>query len=195
MTVCFLIRHAAYALADSVLAGRTGPGLSSAGKLQALDLARSLARTGVTHVYSSPQKRALETAAPISRLTGISVRLAYSLDEVDFGTWTGRSFSDLDGDPAWRRWNEDRSASRAPGGESMAEAQRRIVHYLTGYAQRHPQGRAVMISHAEPIRAAVLACMSMPLDEWQAIDVQPASITTLAIGTRGQMILMRKAAA
>ncbi len=45
------------------------------------------------------------------------------LDEIDFGTFTGRSFADLDGDPDWRTWNEDRA--NAPGARRRDHGGRR----------------------------------------------------------------------
>jgi broad specificity phosphatase PhoE len=175
-----LVRHAAHDLLDRLLAGRMdGVPLSAAGRQQAAELASRLSRLKLTAVHSSPRLRARETAAPIAALAGLPVEVCPALDEVDFGEWTGRSFGDLASDPAWRRWNEERGASRPPGGESMAEAQQRLLAHIAAAHARSPDGRTVMVTHAEIVRAAVLHARSLPISAWNRISIAPASVTVI----------------
>jgi probable phosphoglycerate mutase len=169
-----LVRHAAHDLADRVLVGRRdGVPINGAGREQVEEIIRRLCPLGITHIQSSPRVRALQTAAPVARHLGHAVEIRSALDEVDFGSWTGRWIVDMDGDPAWRIWNERRELGRAPGGESMAE---------------RAGARIVMFSHAEPIRAAVLHCTSRPLGAWAAVDVRCASVAAIEALPRGQRL-------
>lgn len=189
MTLCLLVRHAAHDLADRVLVGRRdGVPINGAGREQVEEIIRRLCPLGITHIQSSPRVRALQTAAPVAKHLGHAVEIRSALDEVDFGSWTGRWIVDMDGDPAWRIWNERRELGRAPGGEGMAEVQARIVAHLRRMRAERAGARIVMFSHAEPIRAAVLHCTSRPLGAWAAVDVRCASVTAIEALPRGQRL-------
>lgn len=110
------------------------------------------------------------------------------MDEIDVGDWTSSSFTQLDGDPRWRRWNSQRGSSAPPNGESMRALQDRVMNYLTKLAQGCCDEIVAIVSHAEPIRAALLHCAGIPLDDFMSIDVAPASISTLTWGREGLCI-------
>lgn len=186
MTTFFLVRHATHALLGRVLVGRTpGVGLDDQGWAQAADLARRLAGESVTQLQSSPRDRARETAEPIARRLGLSLEIEPAIDEIDFGAWGGRPFAELEAEPGWGVWNMQRSLARPPGGETMAQLQLRVVRHLESAAARLPRARIALVSHAETIRAAVLHCLGMALDDFARIEIAPASITILAFGERG----------
>jgi probable phosphoglycerate mutase len=111
------------------------------------------------------------------------------VDELDMGAWSGCSFANLDGDPQWRLWNSQRSNASPPGGESMQALQHRVVDYLTHVADAYGNGEVVIVSHAEPIRAAVLHYLELSLDNYNNVQVAPASVTTILVrGRSGEII-------
>jgi broad specificity phosphatase PhoE len=193
MTVCFLVRHAAFDFGVHHLAGRSECALSPAGEDQAAKLTRVLPKKAV--FQSSPRRRCLQTIAPHAFATGRRATVIPALDEMDFGSWTGRTFASLDRDSTWREWNEKRAESRAPGGESMLEAQSRILGHIRNVAADNPSSPVIMVTHAELIRAVVLHCLSLPLDDWKLVDVPYASVTTIAVGPSGQIVLDQRIAA
>jgi len=193
MTVCFLVRHAEFDFGMRHLAGRSECTLSASGEKQAANLTRLLPRNAI--LQSSPRRRSLQTIAPHAFATGrIAAKIA-ALDEVDFGVWKGRTFASLDRDPAWRLWNEKRSNARALDGESMMEVQERILNHIRQTAADNPSAPIIMVTHAELIRAVILHCLSLPLNDWNIIDVPYASITTIAVEPPGQMELDQRIAA
>jgi probable phosphoglycerate mutase len=109
------------------------------------------------------------------------VLIESALDEIDFGQWNGANFESLNRDPAWQVWNTDRAYARTPGGETMAEAQARIVDHLQWVQQRYPDGTVAIITHAEIIRAAWLHYTGRLLNDWQAVEIAPASVTRLEL--------------
>jgi probable phosphoglycerate mutase len=46
------------------------------------------------------------------------------------------------------------------------------------------KGAIVIVSHAEPIRAALLHYLKLPLNDFLSIAVDPASVSTLRMGAR-----------
>ncbi len=185
-----LVRHAEHELLGKVLTGRMGGvRLGARGRDQAARLARRLAATEARAVWSSPRERTRETAAPIAEALGVVPRDDEALDEIDFGAWTGRSFAELENDETWRSWNAERGRARAPGGETMAEAQARIVTRLAGEAETSDRRPVVLVSHGDLIKAAVLHVLGAPLQSVHTFDIDPASVTTLVFGTWGGKVI------
>ncbi len=190
MATLFLVRHGAHALLGKVLVGCTLEiCLDGHGRAQAEALGRHFAGERVSAVQSSPRQRALQTARPIAEGTGHAIDIEQALDEIDCGEWSGRSFEELHADPTWQQWNRARSSTRPPGGESMLEVQRRIVAHLEGAHARDRDARTVIVSHADVIRAAVLHYLKRPIDAYHTFEIDPGSITTLAIDESGGKVL------
>jgi broad specificity phosphatase PhoE len=185
-----LVRHAAHVELGTVLSGRRRDvALSREGLEQAAIVADLLSTAPLAAVYSSPRERAWYTARDIAEPHALEVRIAEGLDEVDFGDWTGRPFAELEGDPAWRAWNEARGSARAPGGESMAEAAARAIASLAEMARDHDGETLAVVSHCDIIRGAIAHHLGLPLDRLLRFDVDPASVSRIAIGAWGAHII------
>jgi len=63
----------------------------------------------------------------------------------------------------------------------MQELQTRVLRHIYQTSSARPDGRIVMVSHAEPIRAAVLHVLKLSLDEFWRIEIAPASVSTLIV--------------
>lgn len=80
MTRLFLIRHGE---PEAAWGGAVDdPGLSDAGRHQAIGAARVLAALGQLAIVSSPMKRCRETAAPFEAMSGAPARIDASVSEV-----------------------------------------------------------------------------------------------------------------
>jgi probable phosphoglycerate mutase len=188
VTTFYLVRHGSYALLGQVLAGRAlDVSLDQTGRRQVNALAKQFLRDRqIGAVQSSPRRRTRETARPIAERIGRPLEVEQALDEVDFGEWSGRRFAELAGDPRWRAWNQSRGKERAPGGESMAEVQRRVVGHLERVRDRHPGTIVVIVSHCDVIRAALLHYRGQPLDAYAGISVPPAAVVCLPLEDRAR---------
>ncbi len=198
MTTTFhLVRHAAHDRVGSVLCGRMpGVHLGEVGREQARRLARRFANENVASVQTSPLERARETAEPIAAATGAAVEVNEGLLEIGFGEWTGRTFEALSGDARWAAWNGARAVNRPPGGEAMLEVQVRVIAVLEALRSAYPDRTLVLVSHADVIKAALLYHLGLPIDAYGRFDVDPASVSTLAVGDWGsRLIRMNEVAA
>jgi probable phosphoglycerate mutase len=196
-TTFFLVRHAAHDRVGSVLCGRMpAVSLGEAGRRQAHALADRLAGERIDAVYTSPLERARETAVPIAARIGLEARVSDAMAEIDFGDWTGRSFDSLEGEPDWIHWNESRSTARPPGGESMVEVQSRATRLLDRLQQDYPEGRIVLVSHCDVIKAMLASYLRLALDGLARFDIAPASVSVLvAWGGEGKVLGMNEAVA
>jgi broad specificity phosphatase PhoE len=180
VTTFFLVRHALHTLGAATLVGRSpGVGLTEKGRAQSERLATRLAQEGITALHASPQERTLETARPIGERCGVGVEITEALDEVDFGEWSGKSFAELDGDPRWAGWNAEREYAETHGGETIAALAKRVVGHIERIRATDPAGRIVLVSHAEPIRTAILHYLGLPFSAFTRIEIDPASISQL----------------
>lgn len=190
MTTFHLIRHAAHGLLGWRIAGRMpGVHLSEAGQTQAERLAEWLARQPMGAVYSGPLERARETAMPLCRRLGLPLQIAPSLDELDYGEWTGRTFEELAGLPTWQQFNSFRSGTRIPGGELMPEVQTRAVTEMERLREIHPDAHVALVSHGDVIKAAAAYFLGVPLDLFQRLVIDPASVTVIAVDDYGPRVL------
>lgn len=115
--------------ATGLLLGWADPPLSSAGREQAR---RELAALRASITYSSPLRRALETAQCIPG--SLAVQVLEELKEISYGSWDGRSWAEIQAEAAdWaaekvRDWVAN--SETPPGGEGWPSFCRRIAQAL-----------------------------------------------------------------
>jgi broad specificity phosphatase PhoE len=193
VTTFLLIRHAMCDPVGKSIAGREpGLHLNETGEQQARNLAEQLRPLCLKALYSSPLERALETARPLAITQGLEIQTAAGLTEVDFGDWTGKSLAELDQLPGWREFNQFRSRSRIPGGESMAEVLTRSLRELERLKQFYPgPGTLVaLVSHGDVLRTLMTHALGMPADFIHRLELSPASVTILELEDYGARVLL-----
>jgi broad specificity phosphatase PhoE len=190
-TTFFMLRHAAHDDVGYFLAGRMdGVVLGADGRAQARRLAERMRRERFVAVLSSPRERTRQTAAAVSLACEVGpIEVCADIDEVDFGTWSGKTFTELEADPDWRRWNEERGRAATPAGETMVEVLQRVRSCMRSLAHRHGGEAVVLVSHADIIKSAVCHVLDLPVERCFRFDISPASITTIAMGEWGAKLL------
>jgi probable phosphoglycerate mutase len=181
-----LIRHAVTAQTGPLLSGRTpGIDLSDTGREQAKRLGERLAGLPVAVVYASPIERTTQTATAVAEHHGLEVQALPGVLEADYGEWTGGKISELAKTELWKTVQRAPSRARFPGGESLTEMQARMVGALEEVVARHSGELVVVVSHADPIKAAIAHYTGVHLDLFQRIVVSPASVTVFELGAHG----------
>lgn len=190
-TTVHFVRHGKTPTTGAVLPGRAkGLHLADEGRRQADAVAERLSGLKkVDAVYASPLERTRETAAPIAKKLGLRVTNERGLLECDFGDWTGRALKELAKLPEWSTVQRYPSGFRFPNGESFAEMQARITGAIGALVARHAGGTIVVVSHADPIKAAVASALGTHLDLFQRIVISPCSVTSVLYGAGGPAVL------
>lgn len=190
-TLVLLVRHGQTPTTGKVLPGRAaGLHLADAGREQAQRAAQRIAElTRVDAVYASPLERARETAAPIAAARGLKVQIDKGLLECDFGDWTGAELKKLMKLPEWGTVQRAPSTFTFPNGESFTAMQTRIVSAIDRLRARHPGGVIVLVSHADPIKAAVAHAMGTHIDLFQRIVIGTCSVSAIAYGMGAPIVL------
>ena len=90
MTTLILARHGETDWnRENRFQGHADPPLNDLGREQSAELAARLAGEGIARVYTSPLRRASETAEIVARELGLEVEHLEGLREIDVGAWSG----------------------------------------------------------------------------------------------------------
>lgn len=190
-TLVLLVRHGQTPTTGKVLPGRApGLHLADAGREQADRAARRIAELKtVDAIYASPLERARETAAPIAAARGLKVQIDKGLLECDFGDWTGAELKALMKLPEWGTVQRAPSTFTFPNGESFTAMQTRMVSAIDRLRAKHAGGVIVLVSHADPIKAAVAHAMGTHIDLFQRIVIGTCSVSAVVYGTGSPIVL------
>jgi ribonuclease H / adenosylcobalamin/alpha-ribazole phosphatase len=165
-TSLLLLRHGETPLsAERRFSGLGDPDLTATGLAQAEAAAARLARPPyrIDLIVSSPLKRARQTAEAVARRTGLGVEVDEDLRETDFGDWEGHTFTEIQ-----RRWPDELTAWLAdpsvapPGGESFAEAARRVQRARDRLTERHLGRTVLAVTHVTPIKTLLRLALTAP---------------------------------
>jgi probable phosphoglycerate mutase len=183
MTTLYLIRHAENDfMRQHKLAGWLPDiHLNDRGRAQADALVPAFHGLRLQALYSSPLERAVETAAPLAHAHDLAVHRRAGLGEIRYGRWQGQPLSRLRRLKLWSQVQATPSRVTLPDGESFRQAQARIVDELERILAQH-RGAVACFSHADPIKLALAHYLGQPLDLYQRLTIEPASISTLIIG-------------
>jgi broad specificity phosphatase PhoE len=149
--------------------GRLDPGLSPRGREQMRQTWMLLASQHAAAIYSSPSRRALESA---------NVRAVPSptvddrLREIDFGAFEGLTYSEISTryPEMYHEWMTQPTSVMFPSGESFATMSARVRDGLDWIRRRHSRETIVVVSHGGVNRIALA----------QALDLDPRRIFRLA---------------
>lgn len=180
-TFFLLIRHGENEfVATHKLAGRTpGVHLNEKGVSQAAQLVDYLSAQPIAAIYSSPLVRCIETAAPLAAARGLPVVEEPAFVEVDYGDWQGADLRELSKLPEWRKVQHTPSTFRFPNGETLREVQSRAVSGIEALRAQHPNAVVAVFAHGDVIRTTLAHYLGIPLDLFQRIAIQTASVSVL----------------
>ncbi len=192
MTTLILVRHAANDWVGERLAGWTpGVHLNEMGQQQAVALAQRLAHWPIQAIYSSPLDRAIETAAPLATRLDLPITTDDAWGEVQYGQWTGKLLKELRDNEIWPLLMTAPSLARFPAGESLHEAQARAVGAAERVRAAHPHDTALIVSHADILKAVIAHYLGLHLDLFQRLVVSPAGVSVLRFSVQGAARLER----
>ena len=149
----------------------------------------------------SPLQRCQETAAIVvaKAADGIPVEADDRLGEARYGAWTGRKLGELAKEELWRTVQDQPSAVRFPDGEeypgeSMAQMQARALDAVRSVDAEVEKAYGadavwVAVSHGDVIKAILADAAGAHLDQFQRIQVDPASVSVVRYTARRPFLL------
>ena len=148
---------------EKIYRGRTDVNLDGVGIKQAELLGKYLSNWELETIYSSPLKRALDTANIIARYHKISVHIAEGLIDFDYGEW--QSLPEQEAKRLYptlhNEWHNNPHKVKMPSGESLEDVRRRAIEVVNDVLSKY-QGSVVLVSHR--VVNKVLICSLLGLD-------------------------------
>jgi len=126
--------------------------LTKTGEDQAKQGASRLTEENIVAIYTSPVRRARETADIIAKKLGCKVIEADELWEVDNGEWEGKEEQGEEikkSSDAYHALSSDEQyhAPRGKTGESWHDVEKRIADYMRTVIQKHKDGAVLFVGH------------------------------------------------
>jgi broad specificity phosphatase PhoE len=170
-----------------------GVQLSKTGLRQADSLIERIGASTFDQIRVSPLERCAHTISPWLNSPfskGLSSYLIdENLNEIDYGHWSGRKLSVLYKDPMWKLVQEQPSKVTFPGGEKLSAAQRRVKQSVLQAHSKKKSGAYLFVSHGDIIKSVVASLIGLPLNSFQNLIINPASLTVIDFdGAHGRLL-------
>lgn len=163
-------------------AGATDVALTDYGRDQARALAQRLRPVRIDAIHVSPLGRCLQTAEPITELTGRKPTVVEDLRECHFGDWENLTIGDV-----MERWQEDLQRWAAdesvppPGGECWLDLNHRVAAWWEEATKRY-EGRTVLaVTHGGPILSLARHVTGAPRQAMDAFLVETGSLSVMHV--------------
>lgn len=148
---------------EEIFRGRIDIDLDEVGIAQAKLLARTLGNQQINAVYSSPLKRAVNTAISIANYHQNKVCIDDHFIDMNYGKWEGKScdeiketFRDL-----YQKWIKDPHLIRIPDGETLNEVRLRAIIGLNQILDKYEGKTIIIVSHRVVNKMLICALLGL----------------------------------
>jgi len=190
-----LIRHGESVLnSQRRIQGNFDSSLTPRGKSQTELLSQRIKKRNepIDFIFSSPLKRAYETADIISNYLGLPVRIINGLKEINLGDWEGKLidevrtsepglFSDFISKPA---------ECLIPSGENTLDFQKRIVTSIKDILETHKMKNILIVSHAGAISAFLCHLLDSDLNYMWNMNSENSSLTEIIFNNNSSKVTL-----
>lgn len=160
--------------------------LSETGRLQAEKLGRAMKDVSLTAVFSSPLKRAMDTALSIARPHNIAINTENDLKEIHVGEMEGMQISALNTNftQFLVDWQTKGEAVNFKGGENLGRFRDRVWAVIQRIVKQNRDGNVAVVSHYFVTATIVCQALGLPLTHLVRIRIQPTGLTILEFKER-----------
>jgi len=192
MLSVYLLRHGetAYNADGNRYCGRTDLALTEKGILQAKAVFEQLKGKKIDAVYSSPLKRANDTAKIASGNENVTVDKR--LIEIDFGNWEGKRRDEFvtENPLVWQQWEQNPATAQAGGtGETAQQVIERVDAFFGEMLAKHKNQTILVVGHNGINRFYMAHKLGMPLKNYRKIVQHNSSLTFFQLDDNGEFTL------
>jgi probable phosphoglycerate mutase len=167
-----------------ILAGRHMKShLTEHGRQQVVDSAKQLMKNiAIEKVYVSPVTRTVETAQIVCQILGTDYVIDERLYETEMGRLVGMNYEEVTtkhGDVLNRFYSDYDPILESFGVEAFASVKHRITSLLDDLSQKHEDSNVLMITHLDPIKAALAPLLDLSPEALRRWNIRNASLTIL----------------
>ena len=157
--------------ASEIFRGRRDIGLNETGIKQAEMLGNYLTDLRIEAIYSSPLKRALDTARSVAKHHSLNVNVNPGLLDFNYGAWEGLTHQAVKDKyrELYTRWLKEPHLVNIPEGENLGEVRERAKSLLDRVVSKH-SGLVVLVSHR--VVNKVMICSMLGLENSHFWDIK-----------------------
>lgn len=184
MTYLILIRHGETPWTKvRRFQGSTDTLLTAHGKHQAKAVGQCLKRYGIDVLYSSPLKRARQTAEAVAKAVGHRPHFDKRVRELGFGAWEGKSPAELlkDKKSGYARWCRGEIVTPQRG-EKITAFRKRVGRFMKEITRKHRGQKIAVVTHGGPVKMFLFEALKLPTRSLWSFRADTASITVIGIG-------------
>ena len=166
--------------------------LSPQGVRQAQKLAISLKDEPIAKIYTSPLKRAQQTAAEVAKYHYCSITILDGLAELRQGHLEGLTGEELKQKyPNFlKEWLKNPADLRLPGGESLKELQQRAWQAVERIKEEHPSATIVAVAHNFVNIVILCRILEISLDNFRCLKQDPTAKNLIEFSRKGAIVLL-----
>lgn len=184
MIKLYLIRHGECEGSGTYIGRGSDVELTEAGSKQIHKLSKNFKTFDL--IYSSTMRRCLETTKIISEYIPSRIIKYKSLEEIDFGEWEGRKYSELLSQSynSYHKWINDPVNNRPPGGESLDDLKKRVLGLIPEfeiYINDDKIWNIAISSHKGPLSILLLYFLKLDLSFFWNFRIDRGSVSKLNI--------------
>jgi 2,3-bisphosphoglycerate-dependent phosphoglycerate mutase len=183
MSLIIFMRHGqAYNNVKKLLVGRNLEShLTDTGKIQVKNTSQILTSIDIHKIYTSPVIRTVETAEIVSDIIGVPFEKDERLFEIELGKLVGMYYEDLinkHGNLFVKFYcdNDDENSLLEFEVESFGAVKKRISELLKEIVAKHKNENVLLVSHLDPIKAAISLIMNIKPSSVYDIQISNASL-------------------
>jgi probable phosphoglycerate mutase len=156
--------------------------LTGQGRQQVADAAKQLKGIPIDKVFVSPVIRAVETAQIVCSTLGMNYEIDERLYEIELGKLVGMNYEEVTtkyGELFLRFYTESDPVLANFGVETFASVKKRIKSLLDEVMQKYDDSNVLMVTHLDPIKAALAAMLDLKPEALYRWHIRNASLTIL----------------
>jgi broad specificity phosphatase PhoE len=157
--------------------------LTEEGLAQARAVGRRLAGEPIAAVYSSPSRRALQTAEAVAEPHGLLPVIEPGLRERNAGEYEGVLVDEVvaQNPTIWEDRARDYWQWRPPGGESFLDVLARTMEVVDRIRARHEGEAVVIATHMGPSRMLVSSLAGIPIEKTFQMEFPSTGISIFSL--------------
>jgi broad specificity phosphatase PhoE len=164
--------------------------LNNTGRQQAMALAGVLKNRKIEQIFTSPKKRAVETAEIINRELKKELEIIDDLREISHGIYDGMTLDEVYSKHSSdiKKWREDRINIAPPEGESIKQCADRVIPVYDSIVENSGDKPILIISHMVVTKSILIHCLNVPMNTFWRFDQGSTALNRVRYAKNGPVV-------
>ncbi|MBN2543754.1 histidine phosphatase family protein [bacterium] len=176
---------------QGVFRGRKDLALNENGIQQAKALSQWLANEKIDAVFSSPLKRAIQTAEQIASPRNLEVKIEENFNNIELGEWQGEPKTGIkDKYPEeWNLWINDTENWKVKGSETLQDIRDRAIPAVQKLTEEYTGKTVVIVSHRSVLKLLITTLIGIESGGFWNVYLDNASYSILEYDPNSGFVL------